>query len=91
MEARPVRLPAGRTWKDKILDYEIETIDRGGMLTPRAVEPWKDKILDYEIETNTSNHSQKRVMTWKDKILDYEIETGTTSDLKRQMNITLKR
>ena len=25
MEARPVRLPAGRTWKDKILDYEIET------------------------------------------------------------------
>ena len=38
------------SWKDKILDYEIETCllwcQRLGVDTP-----WKDKILDYEIET----------------------------------------
>ena len=40
------------TWKDKILDYEIETRQpgrhRGYCIT------WKDKILDYEIETWSS-------------------------------------
>ena len=37
-------------WKDKILDYEIETnaIWSSGR---RKMETWKDKILDYEIET----------------------------------------
>ena len=37
------------TWKDKILDYEIETLTLHLMAT--ALQPWKDKILDYEIET----------------------------------------
>ena len=27
VKARPVRPPKGRTWNDKILDYEIETQD----------------------------------------------------------------
>ena len=37
-------------WKDKILDYEIETA--GGVVGMRYVSiDWKDKILDYEIET----------------------------------------
>ena len=36
------------TWKDKILDYEIEILwlNLGTVLTLT----WKDKILDYEIE-----------------------------------------
>ena len=37
------------TWKDKILDYEIETRARAALV--RAPVTWKDKILDYEIET----------------------------------------
>ena len=36
------------TWKDKILDYEIE-IDKGHTTLDIAFA-WKDKILDYEIE-----------------------------------------
>jgi len=51
MEARPVKLPAGRTWKDKTLDYEIET-QRWPLLSDFALSvTWKDKTLDYEIET----------------------------------------
>ena len=62
------------TWKDKILDYEIETStkwrDMRGLLT------WKDKILDYEIETKYWVIVGSSVtLPWKDKILDYEIET----------------
>ena len=37
------------TWKDKILDYEIETWK--GVAACGDVFAWKDKILDYEIET----------------------------------------
>ena len=37
------------TWKDKILDYEIEILTiRSAVSWP--VLTWKDKILDYEIE-----------------------------------------
>ena len=40
------------SWKDKILDYEIETmIDLISMVMDYS---WKDKILDYEIETYRS-------------------------------------
>ena len=39
-----------RTWKEKILDYEIETFVRVS-LSRRALFSWKEKILDYEIET----------------------------------------
>ena len=38
------------SWKDKILDYEIETcIAFLRWVVMRCT--WKDKILDYEIET----------------------------------------
>ena len=38
------------SWKDKILDYEIET-PLSGTHTVQVSITWKDKILDYEIET----------------------------------------
>ena len=41
---------SGSTWKDKILDYEIETI-KNDLHLYQGSTPWKDKILDYEIET----------------------------------------
>ena len=37
-------------WKDKILDYEIETGPKKVVVSV-GIEAWKDKILDYEIET----------------------------------------
>ena len=61
-------------WKDKILDYEIETISN--TFVTIYSQPWKDKILDYEIETSLSPVPVRRLPTWKDKILDYEIETA---------------
>ena len=47
----PTRTHALWTWKDKILDYEIET---GSKSKVRSIHStWKDKILDYEIETRS--------------------------------------
>ena len=40
------------SWKDKILDYEIETNRQVFLCFREPVFTWKDKILDYEIETN---------------------------------------
>ena len=37
-------------WKDKILDYEIET-HAFAFWSHCTLMTWKDKILDYEIET----------------------------------------
>ena len=37
-------------WKDKILDYEIETV-LSTLDCYVSNYTWKDKILDYEIET----------------------------------------
>ena len=51
IKARRVRAPEGRTWKDKILDYEIETGISADLAIVSSVSSWKDKILDYEIET----------------------------------------
>ena len=66
-------------WKDKILDYEIETAPPGGGIAADNA-PWKDKILDYEIETTTIDaQGMSMSVTWKDKILDYEIETKSLS------------
>ena len=40
------------SWKDKILDYEIETSPpNASVVTMIPSLSWKDKILDYEIET----------------------------------------
>ena len=68
------KTPSCRPWKDKILDYEIETFP--GWCDGKGVSSWKDKILDYEIETTQKVDNWKaKLCTWKDKILDYEIET----------------
>ena len=40
---------AVRSWKEKILDYEIE-IRRIAEIVVDALLTWKEKILDYEIE-----------------------------------------
>ena len=51
--------PSLSTWKDKILDYEIETCVR----LPESLRgglSWKDKILDYEIETSLNRDENYR-------------------------------
>ena len=42
------------TWKDKILDYEIE-IAMEVVWNLWQERTWKDKILDYEIEIGLSD------------------------------------
>ena len=75
---KPVR-PKGsfekiKAWKDKILDYEIETLLI--ILAWKLSGTWKDKILDYEIETKLFDITRNGFTeSWKDKILDSEIET----------------
>ena len=64
-----------RAWKDKTLDYEIET-RKGFTVSVLLPCTWKDKTLDYEIETPIFNLFKIRPrFPWKDKTLDYEIET----------------
>ena len=46
-----------KSWKDKILDYEIET-RISAMIGMSTSIGWKDKILDYEIETEAKVSSQ---------------------------------
>ena len=70
----PTERVTDRAWKEKILDYEIETFRRNLNAMPSST--WKEKILDYEIETMVSIIASLRASaTWKEKILDYEIET----------------
>ena len=69
---------SGYCWKDKILDYEIETKATATGSKGLPMISWKDKILDYEIETTQAAQESQAFMlkeSWKDKILDYEIET----------------
>ena len=40
-------------WKDKNLDYEIET--RANVVEITTSAAWKDKNLDYEIETRAKD------------------------------------
>ena len=64
------------TWKEKHLDYEIETSNHqsteGGFQST-----WKEKHLDYEIETRELAVFWQMMCNypWKEKHLDYEIET----------------
>ena len=45
-------------WKEKYLDYEIEThVVEAGRTNPG--KPWKEKYLDYEIETRYSPRVRK--------------------------------
>ena len=62
-------------WKDKTLDYEIETPKVTARCHTKSTGSWKDKTLDYEIETLCRPGKTTPKFTWKDKTLDYEIET----------------
>ena len=45
------KISKSRSWKDKTLDYEIETV-AGRHPQMENNDTWKDKTLDYEIETH---------------------------------------
>ena len=78
------------TWKDKYLDYEIET-PSSRAISHLQEHAWKDKYLDYEIETVMNAIRMHGWRThWKDKYLDYEIETPA-SHLHRGIGTALKR
>ena len=49
--ANSLSIPYHLPWKDKILDYEIETLEHVPSDAAARKTAWKDKILDYEIET----------------------------------------
>ena len=56
-----------QTWKEKHLDYEIETPDMIPAVR-KLLKPWKEKHLDYEIETRISpNHALQTVQPLKRK------------------------
>ena len=79
------------TWKDKTLDYEIETFDFLSVIWTETYS-WKDKTLDYEIETLSWRVAfRTRNLTWKDKTLDYEIETMVLFNLTALPFMNLKR
>ena len=62
------------TWKEKILDYEIETWKRGfGGKTPNLLEKKRFSITRLKPRSATLHRSA--CPPWKEKILDYEIET----------------
>ena len=63
------------TWKDKILDYEIETwvFGRRGALLSRLE---KIRFSITRLKRNGDLFKESILLRpWKDKILDYEIET----------------
>ena len=62
-------------WKEKNLDYEIETSRTNQNWI--QLSTWKEKNLDYEIETADGRDTYGTYFTWKEKNLDYEIETTT--------------
>ena len=67
---------APAAWKEKNLDYEIETGDDRLTGVVKDVQAWKEKNLDYEIETYRRSWVVVSLKsTWKEKNLDYEIET----------------
>ena len=70
------------SWKEKILDYEIETDTL--QYLHYHINAWKEKILDYEIETKSIVAIQVVDSPWKEKILDYEIETKIIRNSYRQ-------
>ena len=59
----------GKTWKEKILDYEIETSISAVAFT--ILPAWKEKILDYEIETF-------KVIFWCDSATQVDLKREDT-------------
>ena len=63
-------------WKDKILDYEIETLKVLRMrIRLYSLEKIRFSITRLKLRTADRLPLRWAIMTWKDKILDYEIET----------------
>ena len=61
-------------WKDKILDYEIETCKMFTISwTGMSLEKIRFSIT--RLKQGNGTHENDYWNTWKDKILDYEIET----------------
>ena len=52
------------SWKDKILNYEIETNRQSNRPKIYRVA-WKDKILDYEVETAVNDTEADRILNLK--------------------------
>ena len=62
-----------KSWNQKFLDYEIETLSR---ITIECHDfSWNQKFLDYEIETGVQLPKNILLLCWNQKFLDYEIET----------------
>ena len=79
-----------QSWKEKNLDYEIETKSLPSTVSPVSVS-WKEKNLDYEIETQRTVLPKLWFFSpWKEKNLDYEIETVVSGAFDICINI-LKR
>ena len=78
------------TWKDKILDYEIETL---AVVNSALVRTFLEKIRFSITRLKRKGHQGFRVRVqppWKDKILDYEIETQTRHHFRHNLR-DLKR
>ena len=75
-----VRAEKGGCWKEKMLDYEIETIfqNSSSPISRQSSISWKEKMLDYEIETsnmwkgkslnNTLKRKDARLRDWNPKV-----------------------
>ena len=82
---------SAKRWKDKILDYEIETKLWGMRVNSPRMPSWKDKILDYEIETKSAENARHtwvfvekiRFSITRLKLLIPGLQFGTLQELKR--------
>ena len=90
-KARIMGLPEGRTWKEKNLDYEIET-DNGANLTRGGGRLEKKRTSITRLKHQPCHtHHQSYKNPWKEKNLDYEIETILYNFLCQLSNFFLKR
>ena len=93
VKARVARVPMGGSWKEKILDYEIETGSYPYPPTPKIL-PWKEKILDYEIETLQQVRQgwcRLRTLKRKDSRLRDWNATDSKIQVRAQMDLEKKR
>ena len=64
----------GTAWKDKYLDYEIETAEfKTQRQSVRILE--KKSISITRLKQDAFERSNEISIAWKEKYLDYEIET----------------
>ena len=63
------------SWKDKILDYEIETRRTCMAIYGRMCSLEKIRFSITRLKPTQPILDMRATKPWKDKILDYEIET----------------